>query len=253
MSLGKKIPALINLWSQNPRIEITPFENLKREDLYLCHDKKYIDDIFALKIPNGFKNFREDVPEQELLQCASFYHASREALINNIATSMSAGFHHANYKKPGPYCTFNGLMYSAMKLKEEKLINKVGIMDLDFHYGDGTDDIINILNIEYIEHWGLAKDLSTNILYFFMKLEQALERMRDCDIIFFQAGADMYKHDPKGGLLSKEQMIKRDEIVISFCSQNNIPLVWCLAGGYTELEELCEIHNYTMDITLKYY
>ena len=54
------------------------------------------------------------------------------------------------------------------KLKKEELINKIGIMDLDFHYGDGTDDIIYRKEIDYIEHWGLAKDLTSNTFYFFV-------------------------------------------------------------------------------------
>lgn len=130
---------------------------------------------------------------------------------------------------------------------------KIGILDLDFHYGDGTDNIISKLQINYINHWGFAKNWVPNSFLFFNELNKGLESMKDCDIVFYQAGMDMFKDDPRGGLLTEEELRKRDRIVFEWAKKNQKPLVWCLAGGYTEMEKLVGLHHITMEECLAVY
>lgn len=84
-----------------------------------------------------------------------------------------------------------------------------------------------------------------------MNLKKGLESMKNCEIILYQAGMDMFKDDPKGGLLTVDELRMRDRIVFEWAKSNNIPLVWCLAGGYTELNFLVSLHNMTMEECLK--
>ena len=52
---------------------------------------------------------------------------------------------------------------------------------------------------------------------------------------FYNAGTDVYKDDPLGGMkLTKEGIIKREEMVFMHAKDNNIPLIMTLSGGYTK-------------------
>jgi len=62
---------------------------------------------------------------------------------------MAGGTHHAHFSYGSGYCIFNDLAICAIKaVKEFKEINKVMIIDLDVHQGDGTATILqNYKNI----------------------------------------------------------------------------------------------------------
>jgi acetoin utilization deacetylase AcuC-like enzyme len=68
--------------------------------------------------------------------------AEYAVLHNEVVCSPTSGFHHAEYRNAGGYCTFNGLMVTALALKDAGLVNRVAILDCDAHYGNGTDSII---------------------------------------------------------------------------------------------------------------
>ena len=248
-----KIPLLVKLWRENSKLEFLDFPLLSNEDLCLAHSSKYVEGLFKGSVRNGFGNQNPKIAECERYQVSNFVAAAFSALEEGIAVSPTAGFHHATYDFSGMYCVFNALMIAAIKMKKEGKVKKVGILDLDFHYGDGTDHIVDTLSIDYVSHWGFAKNWVPSSFLFFQNLSKGLEKMKDCDIILYQAGMDMYKNDPNGGLLSEEDLRKRDRMVFEFAHKNKIPLVWTLAGGYTELNFLVSLHNITMEECLKVY
>ena len=251
---SEKVTNLIEIWSQNPQIQIVPeYELLPKEELYKIHSVKYVNGIYDGTVKNGFNTYDPEMAIVEQYQVSSFLEAAKVALNEGIACSPVAGFHHATYDFSGKFCIFNGLMMTAVKLKELGLAKKIGILDLDFHYGDGTDDIINKLGIKYVSHWGYAKNWVPTAAMFFVELRKGLKSLEDCDIILYQAGMDMYQLDPKGGLLTPEELHRRDKMVFDWAKQMKIPLVWNLAGGYTEVNFLTSLHNGTMDDCLDVY
>lgn len=52
------------------------------------------------------------------------------------------------------FCTFNGLVAIAL-LMREGLAERIGILDLDAHYGDGTDECLaRVPDLKpHIDHW----------------------------------------------------------------------------------------------------
>ena len=63
-------------------------------------------------------------------------------------------------------------------------------------------------------------------------LSKALDEYKP-NAIIFNAGTDIFIEDPIGGLNITEQgIIKRDEIVFKVASDNNIPILMLLSGGY---------------------
>lgn len=177
-----------------------------------------------------------------------------------MACSPTSGFHHARYDRAGGFCTFNGLVVTAMALKREGLAQRVGILDYDYHYGDGTDDIIERMGLDWIEHFSAgAKYTGPEHADDLMRwTTHNTKRMFDCDIVLYQAGADMHIDDPLGGILTTEQMRQRDRDVFWTANTYQIPLVWNLAGGYqretdSSIEPVLALHRQTMQACVDIY
>lgn len=219
-----------------PRV-IQPVQPVTREDLYRVHDAVYVDAVFAGKEPNGFGNRDLRVPPACLWTIGSLLAASRWVLKHErgIACSPSSGFHHAGYGWGAGYCTFNGLMVVAAVLLQERPDLRIGILDCDFHFGDGTADILakkpalaaSIMHRTSGQHFHDGDDPDE----FFLWLEESIAEMNEaeCDLVLYQAGADMHIKDPLGGLLDDAQMRQRDRIVFRKLKAG---IAWNLAGGY---------------------
>ena len=80
-------------------------------------------------------------------------------------------------------------------------------------------------------------------------LGSSLEKLEDndTDIIFFQAGVDGLVHDTLGHLsLSHQGMMKRNEMVLSFCKKKRCPVVIFMGGGYSkDLKVIIDAHANT--------
>lgn len=139
------------------------FFPIAKEELYLCHDKKYVDGIFNGTVENGFGLKDTQFASTFLYTNSCLYYAAKDALKNKVAISPTSGFHHASYDKAQGFCTFNGLVWTAMKLHlENSSVKKVGILDFDMHYGNGTQDIINKLSLDYIVHYTAGRKYDLN-------------------------------------------------------------------------------------------
>lgn len=219
-----------------------------REQIALAHAPDYVDGILNCELMNGFRGRQRDVADSLPWTCGSLLSAARGALNNGlVACSPTSGFHHAGYKTGYGYCTFNGLMVTAVALRAEGKVRRVGIIDCDQHYGDGTAEIMATLNLDWIrhvsqEHWNLNEAAP-----FIDQLPNVVRSFADCDLLIYQAGADPHIADPLGGFLSSVELAERDRIVFSVAKSIDIPVVWNLAGGYQEpVSRVLEIHRNTM-------
>lgn len=229
------------------------FNPLNVEDFYLVHNKQHVDEILSLKKENGFENKLKVVSDSLPWTNGSFVAAAEYSIeTKNDSMSPTSGFHHAETERAMGFCTFNGLMIAAKRILIKNSNTKIGIIDFDAHYGNGTDEIINRQKLtSSVKHYTFGKfaDTYKKIKYFDKWLENLPEtlknqcEMHSCDILLYQAGADPFVDDPYGGYLTVEQMALRDQIVFEFAKEYNIPIVWNLAGGYTNpISKVLEIH-----------
>ena len=176
--------------------------------------------------------------------------AAREAIKNGlVAVAPCSGFHHAGYAEVAGFCTFNGLMVAALALHSSAQAKRVGILDFDEHYGNGTDDIIDRLKIDWICHHSEGKEHRSpnDAEPFLVRVASIVEAMGDCDVILYQAGADPHVDDPLGGWLTTGQLFERDIHVFETARRLGVPIAWNLAGGYqTPLRKVLDIHDNTM-------
>jgi acetoin utilization deacetylase AcuC-like enzyme len=239
-------------------INIIPFAPVAKEQLYTVHDRAYVDGVLAGTRNNGFGTKDVAVAQSLLHTSGSMLSAAQDALLTKtVAVSPTSGFHHACYANGGGFCTFNGLALTAYELHLHGLAKKVGILDCDYHYGNGTDNIIKHCDLDFFithitagAHYGIRAQAQE----FMDELPAMLKSLNGCDIILYQAGADPHINDPLGGFLTSEQMRERDRLVFSFCSSRKIPVAWNLAGGYQEpLQKVLDLHNATMEECVKAY
>jgi acetoin utilization deacetylase AcuC-like enzyme len=222
----------------------------KRDDLVRAHDPGFVDSVLQCRTMNGFGTLASDVATSLPYTNGAMLSAAREALCNgSVAVAPASGFHHAGYATVGGFCTFNALMVTAFALKAEGRAERVGILDFDQHYGDGTDDIIRTLGVNFVKHFSSGAEYfrKSQANEFLQRIPQLVASMRDCDVILYQAGADPHVDDPLGGWLTNEQLAKRDYLVFAAASQLSIPIAWNLGGGYqSPLRKVLDIHDQTM-------
>ncbi|MBK7023551.1 MAG: histone deacetylase, partial [Sulfuritalea sp.] len=220
-----------------------------------AHDRAFVEGVLSGEINNGFGNKLPSVAASLPYTSGVMLSAARAALANQWgAIAPCSGFHHAGYDFAGGYCTFNGLMVTATVLLAEGVVRKVGILDIDQHWGNGTDDIIERLQLgDRVVHYSPchAFGRAHRAEAFLAQLPQLLAQFADCDLVLYQAGADPHIDDPLGGWLTTEQLFRRDAAVFAGLRKMDIPVAWNLAGGYQRdaagsIRPVLDIHDNTL-------
>lgn len=236
---------------------------LSYDDLCLAHDPGYVQAVLQCTTENGFGNRDPQTAASLPYTSGSFYGAAGLALERGLAASFSSGFHHACYAFGGGFCTFNGLVIAARRLYLEGRVQRVLILDADYHYGDGTDDIVERLGLQTIvRHETLGEHFHrpSQGEDYLNAIQAVMTSLHDkpVDLILYQAGADVHVNDPLGGVLTTEQMARRDQIVFETAHALRIPVAWNLAGGYQRDHDgtilpVLQLHEQTYRIALATY
>ena len=249
-SAGKPVKALESWERLGFSVERMSFQPLRPADIALAHDRTFVDDVLSCRRANGFGNVLSTVAASLPYTTGSFYAAARHAVIHKEScASPTSGFHHACYDSSGGFCTFNGLMVAAIKLLKDLRVGRVGVLDIDAHYGNGTVNIMDRLEVDQVVHYTFGADAlaeKETSGQWLTNFPTVLERFKDCDVILYQAGADPHVNDPLGGVLTTQQMFERDRLVFDFCHRSGIPVAWNLAGGYQDpLRRVLDLHDNT--------
>ncbi|RYZ05642.1 MAG: hypothetical protein EOO73_19315 [Myxococcales bacterium] len=242
-------------------VELVPPQPSTLDDLCRVHDPSFVVDVLELRRASGFGTTSPSVARSLPYTCGSFYCAAVSALREGICASLSSGFHHAGPKGARGFCTFNGLMVATARLLATGQARKVAIVDCDYHYGDGTQAILESLSLqEQVLHetFGLTykrPEQAEGYLSHMRSLRSKLAAFKP-DLVLYQAGADTHVDDPLGGLLTTEQMRERDRIMFSVARELSLPLAWNLAGGYQvepdgTIPKVVQLHLNTFEEALK--
>ena len=131
---GKPKPVVESWLNLEMPISIRDVVPVIDDMLCLAHSPNYVKKIFSGQEINGFRNTKTELAETCRYTVGAMLAAGREAISNGkLAVAPVAGFHHARYAKAGGFCTFNGLIIAAIALKNEGLVQRVGIIDCDVH------------------------------------------------------------------------------------------------------------------------
>ncbi|MEG0483491.1 MAG: histone deacetylase [Acinetobacter sp.] len=242
------------------------------EILRALHSPKYVDAFLKgepkkLATFAGFKPWNEQLRDAVLTINSGQLMATELAFKHGIAANIAQGFHHANYEYGGSYCTFNGLALIAQQYPNKRIF----VLDCDQHGGDGTAEFTRRLdNLYNFSIYGLAFGYPTyeraesrhvhtkngSFAQYMVALHEAFQRATEwkADIIIYQAGMDCHQADPYGSSwFSTELIKKREEIVFNMAKREGIPIMFVLAGGYQDLDDLVHLHVQTFETAHQIY
>lgn len=249
----RKLPIIASAVNKEQLVELTEPKRVNSigSKLERLHDEAYVQAFLAGKEPlassSGFgwtKEIRDGVLESNAgtLEAAEFLMAAEKKPAHRVAASISQGFHHAGYLRGEGYCTFNGLALIAQELPDKKIF----VLDLDLHEGNGTTEFCqylpNLYNYSiYGADFGGKKNVKHSTVRQVSSWVEAEAALMDAfvnimevqpDLIVYQAGMDAFAGDPMGGYLTKTELQERDRTVFQFAKDVNIPIMFCVAGGY---------------------
>jgi acetoin utilization deacetylase AcuC-like enzyme len=253
-SSGKPQAVLEDWVNHDLPIQVEGFEPASPEELALAHDPGFVLGVLEGRISNGFGNRQRSVARALPYTSGAMLAAAGEAVRNGIvACAPVSGFHHAHWNRAGGYCTFNGLVVAAQALRRSGRVDRVGILDLDQHWGDGTESIIQRLGLDWIEHHSAGRYdyRAADARAYLDRLPSLVSGFMRCDLLLYQAGADAHVDDPLGGWMDDAQLAERDRVVFETAGELGLPVAWNLAGGYQReqgggIGPVLAIHRRTM-------
>jgi acetoin utilization deacetylase AcuC-like enzyme len=194
--------------------------------------------------------------------------AARAAVQARCAANLAGGTHHAFADRGEGYCVFNDVAIATRVLQRDGLARRVAVIDCDVHQGNGTaaifsgDPDVFTLSLHGAKNFPFHKEVSDRDVEFedgttdepylsalFDALDTVMTTHRP-EIVFYLAGADPYEGDRLGRLkLTIEGLRQRDELVLSRCRQDAVPVVVTMSGGYaTNIDNIVEIHANTIRV-----
>lgn len=178
--------------------------------------------------------------------------SARSALKNGISGQLAGGTHHAHYDFGSGYCIFNDFAVVAKHFTSTGVVQKVAVIDLDVHQGDGNSSILKsdsnifVFSMHGAKNFPFRKyesDLDIELQdncsdeEYLDKLNLGLIKIKEFkpDLILYQAGVDVLKYDKLGRLnISFEGLFKRDLTVFNFAKAVSCPVSMAIGGGYSE-------------------
>ena len=236
------------------------------ETLSYAHSKNYILDIKNKTLSKeGVKKIGfplvDSVVQRSLVATGGTVLASKLAINYGISCNTAGGSHHASYNGGAGYCVFNDVAVAAKYLLNRGLANKILILDLDVHQGNGNAEIFknenNVftfsmhskVNYPPIKSKGdldveLEQDMEDEQYLDILKKNLIFLNDFNFDFVFYIAGVDIHLGDRLGKLKITDIGInKRDEMVIRNFFERRIPICGVLGGGYNkDFEKLIELH-----------
>ncbi len=253
----RKLKVLHPRWQAGfPEATWLPVEPVEAPLMCRAHDPAYVEGLLSGRIPNGLGASDTDWLRWKI---GALVTAARRAHQNRSCVgALVGGYHHASYSSAWGFCTLNGLAIAAIDRLDAGAA-RVGILDIDYHPADGTQDIIRRLGLGSrvpLYSFGDQEIERANIERWLALLPRIVEGFAKdgCELLLYYSAADPHVDDPLGGSMTTEQLARRDAIVFRTCRRLGLPVAWCLGGGYQEpLENTLVIHDNTLRAAIEAY
>ena len=198
---------------------------------------------------------------------------AEHALKYGIAMNIAGGTHHAFADRSEAFCMLNDQAIAAQWLLDNGKANKVLIIDLDVHQGNGTAAIFlknkdvftfsmhgekNYPFHKETSDWDIGLVDQTDDATYLKILAGVLEDLHQKvqpDFVFYLCGVDVIAQDKLGRLgLSLAGCKQRDEMVLQWCHRHALPVQCSMGGGYVpDLSLLVEAHANTFRLAKDIY
>jgi histone deacetylase 11 len=235
-------------------------EAVSRADLSRVHTPEYLRSLrrsrvlaeilgvpVLARLPAAFIDWRVLLPMHYATGGTTL--ACRMALDSGLAINLAGGYHHAADSWGDGFCVYADIPLAAATLHAEGLVQRILVVDLDAHQGNGTAATIHRWP------WASILDVYENDLFPMLKqpedfpipaglegseylviVEESLPRVLDTvnpDLVIYNAGSDPFVDDPLTRLrLTRDDLARRDLLVATMARERGIPLAMVLSGGY---------------------
>jgi len=185
------------------------------------------------------------------------------ALQTGLACHTAGGTHHAYRDFGSGFCIFNDIAVATRFVQAAGLAERVLVVDLDVHQGDGTasifadDPTVFTFSIHCSVNFPYRKQRSTldvelpagagdapYLAALTHHLPPILDNFRP-HLVFYDAGVDPHAEDLLGKLaLSDDGLARRDGYVLGECRRRGIPVAGVIGGGYSrDIDRLARRHT----------
>jgi acetoin utilization deacetylase AcuC-like enzyme len=199
---------------------------------------------------------RELIITQGTIDCCNY------AMRDGVALNVAGGTHHAFRDRGEGFCLLNDFAVAANYLLHKGDVNKIVIIDLDVHQGNGTASLfaneprVFTFSMHGAHNYPFHKEQSdldiplpdgirdeAYLRLLTVNLEQILQNHQP-DFAFYLSGVDILETDKFGKLkITTEGCKQRDEIVFTMLKERNIPCVVSMGGGYSpDVRHIVDAH-----------
>ncbi len=250
-------------------------ERVDEEIVLLSHDAAYWTQLRDLTLP--YKEQRRvgfplsaQLIERELRIAQGTINGALHARQFGIAFNVAGGTHHAGSGWGEGFCLLNDQAIAANYLLDRKLAERILIIDLDVHQGNGTAEIMadeprvftfsmhgeknfpfrkeqSDLDVGLDDGLGDAQYLEILGIHL-----PALIMKHQPDFVFYLSGVDVLASDKLGKLsLSREGCRERDRMVLQCCKDHDLPVQVSMGGGYSPaIKDIVDAHCNTFKLGL---
>jgi acetoin utilization deacetylase AcuC-like enzyme len=231
------------------------------------HEANYLERLRNLELTKteiraiGFP-LSEALIEREICIAGGSVQAACFAKEFGIGMNIAGGTHHAFANRGEGFCILNDLAITANYLLGSKLAQKVLIVDIDVHQGNGTAALFqenpsvitfSMHGEKNYPHRKERSDLDiglpdgTDDATFLSLLDRNLKKLIgevQPDFMLYQSGVDVLASDQLGRLsLTQSGVQARDRLVLSTAKSHDIPIMCCMGGGYSKrIKDIVEAH-----------
>lgn len=237
------------------------------DTVLLTHTKTYLDKLLnqglsskeqrAIGLPQS-----PELTHRELLITQGTVDCCYHAFANGVALNVAGGTHHAFSDRGEGFCLLNDFAVAANYLLQTPKLEKILIIDLDVHQGNGTASIFKheprvfTFSMHGRHNYPFHKESSdldipledgTGDEQYLLLLQNNLGTLLDNvnpGLVFYLSGVDILSTDQFGKLnISLEGCRRRDEMVFSALHKRNLPCVVAMGGGYSkDIRIIVEAH-----------
>lgn len=250
-------------------LEVRPPRRATVEELELVHDLDYVQRFLAGDLPAdvvrriGLTPWTDAIVERTLRLTGGTLEAYEQIVDGAPAAgNLAGGTHHAFADGGAGYCVFNDLAICARRALDEGFAERVAVVDLDVHQGDGTAALladetrVATYSLHCAENFPYRKRNSDRDV----DIEEGagdrryLERLRSTlpgfleefepEFVLFQSGVDSLACDTHGRLsVTRSGLRQRNRAVFDLVESLDAPVLVTMGGGYGDpIEESARAH-----------
>ncbi|MDT0690878.1 histone deacetylase [Salegentibacter sp. F188] len=210
---------------------------------------------------------REIIIADGTMKCCHF------SLEHGISFNIAGGTHHAYSDRGEAFCLLNDQAIAARYLQNKKLAEKILVVDLDVHQGNGTAEIFQndhsvfTFSMRGKGNYPFKKEKSdldievpdgSGDQEYLQLLKETLPELienENPDFIFYLSGVDILETDKLGRLSCSVAGCKeRDRFVLQLCNELSIPVQCSMGGGYSpDIKTIIDAHANTYRLAQQIY